>query len=79
MPQGVERVPAVHLRLCAVGPVTSALMVLHRGEVEEAVASSWGLGDTSRVLFPCGFVDRDTAFAAGTQKTFKFSLYFVKQ
>lgn len=43
VPQGLERVPAVASEaVCAIGPVTSALMVSHGGEVGEAVASSQG-------------------------------------
>ena len=80
MPQGLERVPAVASEaVCAIGPVMSALMVLHGGEVGEAVASSQGARrywQGALSLWLCGQV---TAFGAGTQKTFKFSLYFVKQ
>lgn len=64
--------------VCALDPVTSALMVFHKGGGGSHGQQSGGLGDTGRSPLPCGFVNRDTAFAAGTQKTFTFSLYFVK-
>ena len=38
--------------VCAIGPVMSALMVLHGGEVGEAVASSRG----SEILAGCSFL-----------------------